>query len=358
MQQHQSIQQHGERRQRPTHYGSPHRIDVPKDLYVNLLRFLENKYDQRVVRKWNSFYGESDFLKVAFLESPEAVVLFLKDAHSGRVNQISVKIADIEVQSPPPRIDVPREHYPTVYRYIRHLAGAIYRRANKFYSERDGSPVAEILSREMLGVVVEEGQCLFGKTMMQEINIPMLVKAYRVFHSYDAIGQTDLLSEEEINYLLGSWANDMSRKPRRVGISSRKQHISILPTLPIFSAKNTVRKEALRGYSVIEVAEIRINREILTMAERLEAMKRLGFGAQPAEEVIAENRRVRVQAQAQQQQIVHIPFAGLSSMRNIKKIRDRILSAENAERTPPPTSWLPSFESGEEHAQHDLRGQR
>ena len=337
-------QQQGQIRQ--ARRESPQHIDVEKGLYINLLRFLEIKHDQRVVRKWNSFYGETHYQKVAYLKSPEVVVLFLQDIRSRRVNQLEVKIQDIEVPSPPPRIEVPREHYRTVFRYVAHLAGAIYRRSNKFFAERDGLLVAEILSPEMLGVVVERARGLFGKTLMQEISIPFLAKAYRVFRSYCDIGQTGF-TEGEIDYLLGSWGNDVCRKSRKTPRSSRhKQWVNgILSSLPIFTGKNIFPEKVVLGYSIIQVASIKINGEVLTTEERREVMAKLEIETAPWSEsnglgqpVQMRHENFGMQSRQAEPQIVRIPFQGMVSISNtrVAKMRDRILAAEDAERTPPP----------------------
>jgi hypothetical protein len=314
------------REERQIHQRIPERINVPKGLYINLLRFIQWKYKQRVTRKWNSFYSE-DFAKVAYLRSPEIVVLLVHDGKSGRMNQISVKLSDLEVPSPPQRIDIPHEHYATVYRFVKRFAGAIYRRGNEFYSERDRSVVAEILSPEMLGVIVKRRVGLFAKTLIQEISIPLLTKVLRATYSYD-MGHG--LAEKEIDYLLAKWKDDLSREPRRSGIFQSRRHwkgINILDTLPVFKGKapqeEEIRTREASKVSLIEVAEIEIDGETLTKEEKLEVMKKLEINAIPSESQAIDVKN----AEPAFAPIPHIPLQGLFA-RNIGKIRGRIESIE------------------------------
>jgi len=157
---------------RTTHPSAPVQrrmeiFDIPREEFVKLLTFLNEKYGGNIQRKWNSFY-DSAFAKVAFLKSSEVVVLLLTDASSKNINLFEMKISDIELAPP---IDVSREFYGHLRRHIDSTIGReTFRRGNNFYTE-DGTLVAELISPEKVRIHTQIRTGLFEKTTTTEINI-------------------------------------------------------------------------------------------------------------------------------------------------------------------------------------------
>ena len=288
-------------------------ITVPKEEYLKLFAFLREKYGN-VERRWNSFYDET-FAKVAFLKSSQIIVLFLTDATSKRTNLFEIKIADIELA---PKIDVSREYYGYLRRHIDSCAGGgrnTFRRGNKFYVE-DGTCVAELLSPEKVRIHTQIGSGLFSKQTSKEVNIAdlkperiaipreLLFITKKLFGSYrrfdgrirmetgDGNNKTSLITslnvpeaakaffgkstvgllEEEVNYLITSWAGDVANTRRA---RTSKKFYSNEPTVGTTSVLAPVRPS--QRSSLIETAPITVDGEALTIQERLEVIGRLGL---------------------------------------------------------------------------------
>ena len=288
-------------------------ISVPREEYLKLFNFLREKYDNNIQRKWNSFY-DSTFIKVAFLKSSAVVVLFLTDSSSNRVNLFEMRISDIEL---PPKIDVSREYYGYLRRHIETCAAggkATFRRGNRFYTE-EGTLVAELLSSERVRIHTQVRAGLFGKLTTKEVNIAdlkperipipreLLFITKKLFGSYrrfdfrvrmeaadQTTGKASLISslnlpeaakaffgkstigltEDEVKYLITSWAGDIANK-RRARTNNNKFTGLQAGTTYIAVTRRTPQT------SLVETAEITIDGESLTVEERLETIHRLGL---------------------------------------------------------------------------------
>ncbi|MCL5069106.1 MAG: hypothetical protein M1368_12265, partial [Thaumarchaeota archaeon] len=285
---------------------------VPKEEYLKLFAFLREKYGN-VERRWNSFYDDA-FGKVAFLKSNQIIVLFLSDATSKRVNLFEVKIADIELA---PKIDVPREYYGYLRRHIDGCAGGrsnTFRRGNKFYTG-DGILVAEILSPEKLRIHTQIGSGLFAKQTTKEVNIAdlkperivipreLLFITKKLFGSYRRFDRrvrmetandnkaslitslnvpeaakaffgksTAGLLEEEVNYLITSWAGDIANTRRARATKKFYSNEPAMGTTYVQSPQRPSQRTCL-----IETAAITVDGQALTVQERLEVISRLGL---------------------------------------------------------------------------------
>ena len=299
----------------PIHEQRAPLVQIPNEFYAKLLNFLADKYDQRITRRGNTLYTVNDFLPVADIRSPQVVSIYVTDSASGRENKFDAKIEDLEIPAP---IEVPREFYGYLRRYVSSVANAeTWRRRNRFYSAADGSVVAEITSPDTLRVVVKaEGGGIFARTTTQEVKISelkpkrivipkelmfitkKLFGSYarwdrksrmdaRTAHSPQAIGidpetaksflannirkSTTGLIEGEINYLLTAWAKDISNTRRARGRSTAKPFSSIGSSRIWIGAP----PRQVPSVRVIETAEIRIDGEALTLEERFGVMSRL-----------------------------------------------------------------------------------
>ena len=294
---------------------TPHRIEiinVPRDDYLKLFTFLREKYGNNIQRRWNSFY-DITFAKVAFLKSSEVVVLFLTDATSKRVNLFEMKISDIELA---PKIDVSREFYGYLRRHIESCAGAgrtTFRRGNNFYTE-EGTLVAELISPEKVRIYTQIRTGLFGKLTTKEVNIADLKperihiprellfitkKLFGSYRRYDRCvrmesgdhGKASLISslnlpevakaffgkstigltEDEVKYLITSWAGDIANK-RRARTTNNK-----FSNHPTIAAYITAPPRPVPASPLVETAVITIDGEPLSIGERLEVFHRLGL---------------------------------------------------------------------------------
>ena len=313
--QQQILEQHAPVEHRTSSARTPHRIEiinVPREEYLKLYAFLQERYGNNIQRKWNSFYDDT-FAKVAFLKSSEVVVLFLTDATSKRVNLFETKISDIEL---PPKIAVSREYYGYLRRHIETCAGAgrsTFRRGNKFYTE-DGILVAELISPEKVRIYTEIRTGLFGKLTTKEVNIPdlkperipipreLLFITKKLFGSYrrfdfrvrmeagDQSSKASLISslnlpetakaffgkstigltEDEVKYLITCWAGDITNKRRARTNNKFTNHQTRVIHIPAPSRPSPTSP-------LVEAAEITIDGEPLTVEERLETIHRLGL---------------------------------------------------------------------------------
>ena len=196
------------------------------------------------------------------------------------------------------------------------LLGAIQAWQHAFTPAEDGTLVAELISSERVRIYTQVRAGLFGKLTTKEVNIAdlkperipipreLLFITKKLFGSYrrfdfrvrmeaaDQItGKASLISslnlpeaakaffgkstigltEDEVKYLITSWAGDIANK-RRARTNNNKftglqAEITYIPA----------PRRTPQTCSLVETAEITIDGESLTVEERLEVIGRLGL---------------------------------------------------------------------------------
>ena len=163
-------------------------IILPRNLFLRLLDFLEDKWGTTVSRRKNAFFREGDEEQpVAWLNSQELVTLVLIDQGSGRRNTVKIRIEDIELPAPI-RAD-PKIYRSLLYQLVQSCGSGVVRWKNKFYESTTGRVVAELLSPEQIRLFDAKGPFISFRTLDLQSYASTRLPRELYFHLLDYLAQ-------------------------------------------------------------------------------------------------------------------------------------------------------------------------